>query len=521
MKQLFFLRGHALIVLLFVALVASLPLGSALEFEVDEGYEVMKALLFERGFSLYSQIWDDQPPLFTVLLAGAFKLGGPSILSARLAVVCFSLLLFLAFYELIRRDLGEIPGLAGTFLLLASPSVLNLSVAVMQEIPTFSVALLSFLFLRVYGTRRTWPWLAASGATMALALQIKFTAVMVGPAMMAEFFLMHRTSPIRIIGKRGASENRWHARLAHLIRNAFIWGIPFITVFVVIAAEWGKGSLQQGWKAHAQGHAVPGMGGPEDCVFSFVLIKDHAATVVFAILGIGLLLRNRRWGSLAFPAILLLTSTVVHAWHRPWWNYYYLHFAVPLAWLAGFAAKSLLTHGSKLFTQQTLCIRSFSTYSSVICLVLAASLLVAAEVRIEKTFKHLNGAKRIESSALLREMKKYASQSRWAYCDMMSNMYAFHARISAPPEIAVITFKRFWSGQITREQIVGVCGEYQSDLLIIRAEPEQIWEPLVSQFYSLVCLENDWSLYVAKRLLGPSDSKPETLQAIEKQTPSP
>ncbi len=35
----------------------------------DEGFNLMKALLVNRGYTLYSQIWSDQPRLFTHLLA--------------------------------------------------------------------------------------------------------------------------------------------------------------------------------------------------------------------------------------------------------------------------------------------------------------------------------------------------------------------------------------------------------------------------------------------------------------------
>src|SRR5579859_5817859 len=56
------------------------PLGTAFQFGPDEGYEFMKAFLVSVGHPLYSEIWNDQPPLHTEILALLFRLFGPSAL---------------------------------------------------------------------------------------------------------------------------------------------------------------------------------------------------------------------------------------------------------------------------------------------------------------------------------------------------------------------------------------------------------------------------------------------------------
>ena len=54
---------------IFVLLAAATcggPIRNALEIGADEHYEVMKGLLWARGYPLYTRVWNDQPPLLTV-----------------------------------------------------------------------------------------------------------------------------------------------------------------------------------------------------------------------------------------------------------------------------------------------------------------------------------------------------------------------------------------------------------------------------------------------------------------------
>src|SRR5690242_12627045 len=118
-----------------VLLFSQLPLGTAFQFSSDEGFEVIKPFLLNQGHALYKDIWDDQPPLFTLSLAAAFKMFGSSMLTARLVAVVFGLILFFSFHELVRQRSGRWCALISTFFLLASPGILRLSVSVMQEVP--------------------------------------------------------------------------------------------------------------------------------------------------------------------------------------------------------------------------------------------------------------------------------------------------------------------------------------------------------------------------------------------------
>jgi hypothetical protein len=75
------------------ALMIVAPLGRAFQFGSDEGFELMKGWLVSMGHPLYSQIWNDQPPLHTEFLGLVFRVFGPSAFAARCLSVAFSIAL--------------------------------------------------------------------------------------------------------------------------------------------------------------------------------------------------------------------------------------------------------------------------------------------------------------------------------------------------------------------------------------------------------------------------------------------
>jgi hypothetical protein len=92
------------------AIYALLPLRDALQFGEDEGFEVMKAFLCLKGFRLYQDIWNDQPPVFTALLTEVFRWFGPTMLAARSLAAGFGVALVVCLYRLVQIRSGGWPG---------------------------------------------------------------------------------------------------------------------------------------------------------------------------------------------------------------------------------------------------------------------------------------------------------------------------------------------------------------------------------------------------------------------------
>src|SRR4029077_2021966 len=63
----------ALLLTAFLLLQFFLPLRTAVQIGGDEGFELAKATLCLHGHSLYTEVWNDQPPLHTFLITQVLK----------------------------------------------------------------------------------------------------------------------------------------------------------------------------------------------------------------------------------------------------------------------------------------------------------------------------------------------------------------------------------------------------------------------------------------------------------------
>src|SRR5579883_1986196 len=108
------LASLAVLLVAFFYLELRLPLSTATKIGQDEDYELSKATLVNHGYNLYSEIWNDQPPLITVMIAKLTKWWPQSILAPRLMTVCFSALLLGFTYLFIRSVNGSLAAAIGS-----------------------------------------------------------------------------------------------------------------------------------------------------------------------------------------------------------------------------------------------------------------------------------------------------------------------------------------------------------------------------------------------------------------------
>src|SRR5688572_16400359 len=62
-----------ILVSVFVLIQSRIPLRTAVQIGADEGFEVAKVTLCLHGHKLYSEVWNDQPPLHTWLITQLLK----------------------------------------------------------------------------------------------------------------------------------------------------------------------------------------------------------------------------------------------------------------------------------------------------------------------------------------------------------------------------------------------------------------------------------------------------------------
>lgn len=480
------IKGLSLLLGAILMLYSQLHLNMVLMLGNDEGYELLKGFMCWKGYTLYSQIWNDQPPLYTLFVVTVFKLFGPSLMAARILAAGFGLLLFGTVFWLICQRSRIWAAWAAVFFLISSPFILLISVSVMLEVPAISLGLLAACLLFQWEKERKTGWLLVSGIVMGIALQVKLTTVMIMPAIIAQMF----TSRI-------AGQNK--VQIKQNIRAILQWGLTTILIFGMIYFIWARGSFQSSWESHFEDYSAAGFGSPKDFPFQWSLLLNHAECVVAALAALGLIIKRNCWRSFIFPVVLLLTALSIHSVHRPWWPYYYLHIAVPLAWLAGFAITEGFVASSRLLSATSFNLKWFTTWKGLaICGVLAL-IIVKSERRLEANIASIRSLPTVSESSILTKMAEYSSRTHWVYTE--NDVYAFEARLPVPPQLTVVMFKRFWSGQLTPSRIVDICRHYQVEQLVLYRSTLKAtdWQNFLADF-TIVAGDREMVLLVAKRI---------------------
>ncbi len=480
-------EARAVAVLFGVAATLALcssSIRSAISIGPDESFEVTKAALWSQGYKLYNPVWDDQPPLHTVLLGTAFKLFGTQVFVARVVSILFGIGLFSGCWIWTKKMVSSLAAFIVIIFLISAPGVFELSISAMLEVPSVGVAMLAAWPLLRWRRSRRRGWLLLSGILLGAALEIKFTAAILLPALIMDIIL---TSHEMILGN-------WSSFSAKAVT---VWLTAIAITFSILSLTLGS-DYGQFWSSHfsrniaqsaeARGH-----------VLSPTHFLDHVEGLLGTTVGLFIILLKRDWRRMAFPVIMLLTAGIVHAIHRPWWGYYYLHFAVPMAILSAYAIVELL----RMARIRASTASPHPTLANVSSLLLASalitSLIVCGGLRFLLEIQRIRHLPKVNESKLIATMKTYASRTQWVYTRF--TIFPFHAGLRVPPELAVLPAKRFWSGQITDHAILTAIRRRRPEqILLTREFPDADMERFVSEEYSLAYEDATYRLYLNKSL---------------------
>ncbi|MEM8638289.1 MAG: glycosyltransferase family 39 protein [Cyanobacteria bacterium P01_G01_bin.54] len=219
-----------------------MPVANAFQFDTDEGQELVKALLYNQGYSLLDEIWSDQPPLLTLVLAAWLRLWEDSVLAARLLILGFSTVLVWAFAQLLRRAVDDRYALVGAFLLICTANFLRLSVSVMIGMPAIACLMVSlYALLRYHESRQgaqQWIWLGVASITAGLSMQFKMFTILLLPIWGLFLWAGHYTGrPLR-----------WQQRRPWFV--AIVWGLGAIATFMGLGLSLGLISLDASFLFH-------------------------------------------------------------------------------------------------------------------------------------------------------------------------------------------------------------------------------------------------------------------------------
>ncbi|WP_193895621.1 ArnT family glycosyltransferase [Nostoc sp. LEGE 06077] len=437
-----------------------MPINQVFQFDTsDEGIELIKAILYLDGFSMYTQVWNDQPPLSTVILGFWLNLFGKSIYSARLLTLTYATMLVWSFSQTLRLYLGNFLAILGTLLLIISCNFLRLSVSVMIGLPSLAMVMLSIFILSLYKhnflKNHSKLLILISGGFFAFSLQIKLFTAFIIPLIIFDLFLFD-------FHKHDREPKKWRIFLAPLL-----WFAACIIVFLIIGIACNSLNYEQLLQSHLDHETTTAFLAKNSQILTLSFLLQDFDYLLLAILATTVIIQKKQWEN-SFPVIWLIISFLALMNHRPVWYHHYLLMSIPLTWLATYGLKLSLGffHQKNWYSKFKLDNFSQITISYLAAVLVIFSIIVTPVklgVIILENHQYIQQNKNnIQIVDILLKHKKY---TKWLFTDYP--IYAFYSGLPVPPEIAVLSHIRIESKSITAEELISVLQIYHPEQVLL------------------------------------------------------
>ena len=518
----------------FLGLHSLLPLGTAIKIGADEDGELSKATLYTHGYKLYSEVWDDQPPLHTFIDANLLRHVSHSVLVPRLLTVAFAIALLIATFLLIQAVSGLLTASLATAMLMGSPGFLELSSSAMLEIPALApiVAGLFFLWARSWTSRALTEIIA--GALYGLALQMKLIGVVYLP--IAGLMLWLRTRCPSVKHRSGPSPacTPWPVRIGtrdesartdsgedQFWKGSLVFVMSMIMTFVALNYLTGSPlllQLQQSWASHFGATRSFEYGSPQDYPYDWTVLLKNWETTLPALLGMWVLFRKlRRTPEAALPLGWLAITLVAFGGHKPWWPYYYIHNALPLCWCAGVGISFLcdwvrvrwirnstetgrnrkfrrLASGQSMHAARFLPRGKLIWWQIAVFSILGVCGLGWMVARVYLEEQAIRQSPKLYTCLVLKKIERFKPFTTFMFTD--HPIFSFHADLPMPPHLSVMPLKQLWTGDLTSAGLVTELESLKPGVILLGNDSKEVpYEELLTREYRLVYQDRDNRLY--------------------------
>lgn len=476
-------------VIYFASMFLFYPFRTAFWLDHDEGINLSKAMLLLHGDHLYSNIWDDQPPVFTYLLAGVLRVFGLRINVARTLVLILACGLIWAALHFLRSRWGNWHAAGGALLLFLLPRFTGLSVSVMNTIPVISFALLSLISITFWHRHRHYGWLVLSAGLLALSVLTKlftaFLAVIFVVGILLEGYRQARIS---------LSASTWW-------QPAFVWGASFsifliVPAFLLIKVE----NFSQLYTVNYVSSSLELYRSDPAYTLDFQL-RQAQPLLLLSMLGIIYTLLIKRWLSLYLAAWMVGAYLLLFR-HVPSWSHQQLLITIPAAILAAVAfgegmngVFGWLRQRNPASWRELLHLLSFGLFLYIM-INLGPSTL--SEFSTHPTFQNPGITTTTTEAQSLKEIRRYASETHLFVTDLP--IYAFYANLSIPPDLAVFSSKRLETGELTEAEVFAEIQEGKPELVLFGRFDFPTIRTYLEKHYRLLNEREGQYLYVLKGL---------------------
>jgi len=464
----------------FFLMYSLYPFHEVFEFDPDEGQNAMITLMINRGYSMYSEIWSEHPPLFPYLLDYWLRIFSYEIQTARALVLLFSSILLASAYQFLRNAWGTWHAVAGLILIVLLPYYTRLSVSLMIGLPAIALAMFALAGLQIWHKKRSSVWLIISAVALVLSLYVKlFTAILV-PIFMIGIFLDERN-----VQKR----HTWF----FLPRSLLIWLLTFVSLVLILGLSLiGPSELVQMVDFYMRSVKIDSYLEAAKIYDINWFLRDSVPLLLLAVIGGIYTIIAKNWSSIYLIAWTLLAYLTL-LWQVPVWYHHQLLVTVPAAILAGVAVGQSIGTIPQLISTKEKPILLVS-----LALISISVLIFSLVARLPVTLQEFSAPDTLlerERMFLVRSAN-HAAETVWFVTD--TPMYAFRIKASIPPDLAVFSDKRILSGSLSEERILATIVEYRPDQVFLGRFNFPAIEAYLQDDYRLLFARGKRSLYLRR-----------------------
>jgi hypothetical protein len=378
--------------------------------------------------------------------------------AGRILVLGFSTLLLISATYYLIRFWGIAHALFGMVAIITLPFYTTLSVSVMIGLPSIALALVSFVSLVVWQQDGRVLWMLTSAIFLALSVMTKIWTIILVP-----IFLM------------GIFWETWNrakgeAKLRSSVRQVLTWFLVFAGAGILIALLCIRPRyIPQLVSTHlaASGTDMMQLLASRATLNSF--LDDSIPLFLLSLFGAITAIRTKTVHALYLVAWVLVGYLLL-VWIVPNWHHHQLLITIPAALLASIALGTALTdlvermRSSRLWTTRAL-------PAAAIALVF----MIFAAQRVPRTLRNfrldlpnLSGtfsAADQPEFEIVAIMTNYANGTSSVFTDRP--MYAFRSGMQVHPDLAVITEKRYITGDPSQEKIYDILMETMPEQVIL------------------------------------------------------
>ncbi|NOR80893.1 MAG: hypothetical protein GQ529_08685 [Methyloprofundus sp.] len=422
------------------------------EFDSDEGYNVIKALMLEDGFKLYNEILSDQPPVFTYILWLTFKVFGWNVNIGRMLVIAFVSLMVFGIYDSVRRIYGYPVALGAVLFLVLSNKFTQVSVSIMLGQPSLAMVVMSGWALTVWFTQRRTTFLLISAIFMGLSVSIKMYTLFICPISLLCIILFGENLPYRKTQKLFINQvSLW---LAAITLSCLFFLLPALLSndpMQLITSH--STTLQEG--KYTLGKAL------------WKFIVNDWGLFFMSIIGLIYAIKNRNPVGVFF-GLWFAFALVILFFHYPVWYHHAFLLLIPASVMASLSVHWL----TPILTKMGLSKRKTDMVGLIAIVLIAFSPLLINEKRAKHIIYPREYSKNRADQKATRIINYYAGPEHTMVTSR--HMMAFRTKSSVPPSLAVTSVKRYRAGLWSAESVIEEIEKGNIELVVLNRRWKQL-----------------------------------------------